>query len=112
MGSDTGYKKRAKGHWQCGKGCKGDSEERQYAKREIAQALKEAEEGYLERYHKGARTKNERARLEYRIEWYTQALERDERRGGWASSFANYLRDGLRKAKKELRDKFGEATDA
>ena len=61
MAKDT-YKKRMKGHWQQGKGCKGDSEERQYAKREIAQALAADEEGYLERHHKGARTKNERAR--------------------------------------------------
>ena len=110
MAKDT-YKKRMKGHWQQGKGCKGDSEERQYAKREIAMALAADEEGYLERYHKGARTKNERARLEYRINWYQQTLDSYKQRG-WGSSFAHYLQDGLRRARKELRDKYGDDAEA
>jgi predicted nuclease with TOPRIM domain len=93
------YRKRMKGDWNQGKACKGDSEERQYSKREIQEQLDEAEEKYLHRYHKGKRTKNEKARLEYRIHWYQQALERYRELGG---SYASHLEDGLVKAKKEL----------
>ena len=99
------YRKRAKGSWRHGKGCKtqSDSEERQYSKREIKQLLSEAEESYLERHHKGKRTKNEKARLEYRISWYERVIKEWERRGT-SDSMMHYFRDGLRKAHKELEE--------
>ena len=97
-----GYKKRLKGSWTQGKRYKGDGDERQYAKAEIKQQLVEAEENYLDKYHKGSRRKNIKARLEYRVKWYEEALARrtdHQRLGDW---WGNYLRDGLKKAKIHL----------
>lgn len=94
------YRKRAKGSWQQGKGYKGDGPERQFSKREIDQQLAEAEEDYLERYHKGARNRNTEARLKYRVHWHEQMLEQ---RKGYGDSFMSYLRSGLESAKRELR---------
>lgn len=94
------YNKRMKGCWRQGKGCKGDSEERQYSKLEIKQQLAEDEENYLHKYHKGARTKNMRARLEYRIRWYEELNARYKDNA--TSVFGHWFMDGLRKAKEEL----------
>jgi hypothetical protein len=114
MAKDT-YKKRMKGNWQQGKGYKGDSEERMYARKEIEQAIQAEEDDYLEKYHKGARTRNEKARLEHQIAWYTQVLAETDRRmaaegkvPNWESSFASYFRDSLKKAKKKYEEMFGE----
>lgn len=99
--SNNVYKKRAKGSWNVGKGCKGDSEERGYAQREIDEDLKAMDEEYLIP-HKKKRKRNKKAQLEYRIDWYTQMVEkydRDKRN----TSHLNYLRDGLKKAKEELQ---------
>lgn len=98
------YKKRAKGSWTVGKGCKADSSslERRYSKREIQEQLDHDEEAYLERYHKGARTKNVKARLEYRIRWYEQYVADWEKRGT-SSSMMNYFRSSLERAKKDLQ---------
>lgn len=94
------YKKRAKGGWRQGKGYKGDGEERQYSKTEIRQQLAEAEENYLEKYHKGARTKNMRARLEYRISWYEELNAKYK--GSATSVFGHWFMEGLKKAKEQL----------
>lgn len=92
------HNKRAKGNWQQGKRYKGDSSERQFSKREAKQQLAEDEENYLERHHKGKRTRNEKARLEYRVQWYAQALERSTGGQSWDS----YLRSGLNSARAKL----------
>lgn len=93
------YRKRMKGSWNAGKACKGDKAERQYAKQEIKQLLASNEHDYMERYHKGARTKNMKARLEYRIRWFEQVLAL---RADRSDSFTHYLRDGAVKARAAL----------
>lgn len=105
MAKDT-YKKRAKGNWMSGKGYKGDNEERQYAKTEVGEMLKEMDEDYSAPYKKGKRRRNERARLEHSIKWYEQSLAKYENMG-WKGSMVNYMRDGLREARKEYREKYG-----
>lgn len=102
------YKKRAKASWNQGKGAKGDSEERQYSRREVREQLAQAEETYLHHHHKGARTRNEKARLEYRVSWYEQRLERWAKLGT-SDSMLSYFRSELRRAQKELAEKFPEA---
>jgi hypothetical protein len=104
MAANT-YKKRMKGNWNQGKGCKGDSEERQYSKIEIEESIKTDVEGQPVR-HKGKRKRNKKASLEHTILWYTQRIEEYERQGN-NSSFSNYLRDGLKKAKEEYEEKYG-----
>jgi len=98
------YKKRAKGGWNQGKACKGDSEERMYSKAEIKQQLAEAEETYLDK-HKGKRKPNMKARLEYRVKWYEEILEEYSGQksvmGNW---MGNWMRDGLEKAQKKLAE--------
>lgn len=103
MANDT-YKKRMKGSWNQGKRHKGDSEERQYAKKEVEESIKYDVEGQPVR-HKGKRKRNKKASLEYRISWYTQTIEKYERmeRNG---SFLNSLREGLKVAKKEYKEKY------
>lgn len=96
------YNKRMKGSWTQGKGYKGDGAERQYSKFEIRQELAAAEEGYLERYHKGGRTRNNKAHLEYRVRWHEQALATEN--SWYGDRWKNYLRDGLEKAKKKLAE--------
>ena len=94
------YRKRAKGSWNAGKGCKGDGPERQFSKREIQQQLAEAEENYLERYRKGPRKRNEKARLEYRVRWLAAHLEKYGNR----SYCAGYFREELAKARAKLKE--------
>lgn len=94
------YKKRAKGSWNQGKRCKGDSEERAFSRREVADQLAEAEDDFLHR-HKKAPRRNQRARLEYRVAWYEQALSA---RKGRDDSFTGHLTRGLRESRKELRE--------
>ena len=105
VATDT-YKKRMKGHWQQGKAYKGDGEERLAAKRELAELIRESEEDYKIKYKKSKRRRNEKARLEHRIKWYEQTIEKYDRRGD-NSSFSNWLRDDLAKAKKKY-EKFKE----
>lgn len=97
------YRKRAKGSWRSGKGAKLQSnrEERQFSKREVQEALESAEEDYLQKYHKGARSRNEKARLEYRIQWYERRAKEWEIRGA-SDSMMHYFRSQLTKAKKDL----------
>lgn len=95
------YKKRTKGNWKQGKGAKGDGEERQYARREIVQMLRELHADYREQYRKAGRTPNLKARLEYRICWYEEVLARHGER---SDSFHSYMRDGLIKAKARLKN--------
>jgi outer membrane receptor for ferrienterochelin and colicin len=100
------YKKRAKGSWHQGKGYKGDSEERMHAKKEIQESVKiDLEEGLTR--HKGKRKRNKKASLEHMISWYTQKIEEYER-NGHSSSHTHYLRDGLRKARREYEEKYGD----
>jgi hypothetical protein len=96
------HKKRAKGSWRQGKGYKGDSEERMYAKKEIEEELKASEDNYLTR-HKGKRKKNLKARLEYRISWYKQIIEKYQM-DSLNSSNSHYFRSGLREAEKEYQE--------
>lgn len=96
----TPYKKRAKGSWNVGKGCKGDSEERAYAQREIEAELAAHETGLTP--HKGKRKKNKRASLEHTISWYEQTIQSREREGV-SDSFTHYLRDGLKRALAQLK---------
>lgn len=104
------YKKRAKGSWHAGKSYKGDSEERQFSKREIRQLLREDEEEFLYRHRKSPRARNEQARLEYRVFWYSKSVEYWDRNKN-SGSFVSYLRSGLKEAqaalKKFLDDKEG-----
>jgi hypothetical protein len=95
------YKKRAKGSWNVGKGCKDDSSERVYAKNEIKQELK-AEETGLTR-HKAKRKKNQKAHLEYWIEWYTQKVEELDRGKNKNTTTAYYFRSALEKKKEKLK---------
>lgn len=92
------YLKRLKGNWRQGKRYKGDGVERQYAKEEIRKELAMAEDDYLEKHHKGARTKNHLARLEYRVKLYEDTLARHG-----SDSLCSYLRSGLQEAKKALK---------
>ena len=102
----TPYKKRAKGSWNQVKGCKGDSEERQYAEKEIEESIKQDLEGHPVR-HKGKRKRNKKASLEYQIEWYTKKIAEFERMG-YKGSCINYFRDALKRHKKEYQEKYGE----
>ena len=95
------YKKRAKGSWNVGKGCKDDSSERVYAKNEIKQELK-AEETGLTR-HKAKRKKNQKAHLEYWIEWYTQKVEELDRGKNNNGTMGSRFRDSLKKKQEELK---------
>lgn len=90
------YKKRMRANWNQGKYAKGDAEERAYSKTEIKQQLKEAEENYFTPHKKGKRTRNEKARLEYRIKWYEDMLKRYE---GMNSSLGSWFRSDLAKTK-------------
>jgi hypothetical protein len=95
------HTKRSKGNWTQGKGCKGDGEERQFSKLEIQQQLAEDEAGYQVR-HQGKRKRNEKARLEYRIEWYATRARHEL----YGESYTSYLQSELRKAQKEYDEKF------
>lgn len=95
------YKKRAKGNWCQGKDYKGDSSERGYSKSEIKQELQLEETGVTK--HKGKRKRNEKARLEYRISWYQQTLEKYKENKSY-SNYNNSLREGLKKAQEELQE--------
>ena len=104
MAKDT-YNKRMKGNWQQGKGCKGDAEERQHAKKEIDDAVIHDLEGQPVR-HKGKRKRNKKASLEHVIAWYTQKVEEWER-SGQSSGTVNFFRDSLKKAKKRYEEEYG-----
>ena len=104
MAKDS-YKKRLKGGWNQGKGCKGDGEERLYAKAEIRQFVKEMDEDYLQPYKKSKRARNDKARLEHKIAWCEQALSRRPDRGDW---FYNWIKSDLEKARKQYKLKFGD----
>ena len=67
-------------------------------------------ETYLERYHKGARTRNVEARLRYRIRWYEKYVKDWEERGT-SSSMMSYFRSSLARAKKELAEYLEEQKD-
>ena len=105
--SNNDYKKRAKGNWNQGKGCKGDSEERMYAKKEIVEQVKVNDDKYLTP-HKGKRKKNLKAQLEYRIAWYTQMAE-NEVRNKRSDIFTYFIEEGLKNAKKEYEEKYGKS---
>lgn len=99
------HKKRAKGNWRQGKGYKGDSEERGYAKQEIEDELEIDATGITP--HRGRRKRNYKAILEHRIAWYQQTIEkyqRDYKITG--DSFLFSLREGLKVAQKEYREKY------
>lgn len=102
------YKKRAKGSWCQGKGYKGDSEERQYAKIEIEESIKYDQEDNLVK-HKKKRKRNDKAALEHRIEWYKQLISQYKLREGNSDSFINCLTDGLKQAEKEYEEKYKES---
>lgn len=107
MAKDS-YKKRMRAGWRQGKSCKGDGEERQYAKQEIKQSLAEMDASYLEK-HKGKRKPNHRARLEYEIRWYEDTLSAKWRKGSPDDWFANHMRDRLKKAKAKLKKLLAES---
>ena len=100
------HTKRAKGNWCKGKKYKGDSAERQYAKDEIKQELESDVTGLVK--HRGKRKKNYKARLEYRIAWYEQTIEKYERdyKNRESDSYLFTLRDGLRVAQEEYDEKY------
>lgn len=100
------HTKRAKGNWCQGKKHKGDGSERQFAKEEIALELEGDLTGLTK--HRGKRRKNEKARLEYRIAWYEQTIEKYERdyKDRRADSFLSTLQDALRVAKQEYDEKY------
>lgn len=107
------YRKRAKGSWNVGKGAKGDGEERQFSKLEIREAIATDEEAYLEKYRKGKRNRNEKARLEYRVQYY-EALVRGWEARGTSERMMTYFRNELSEAKKGLSEftkKFPEEKD-
>jgi hypothetical protein len=95
------------GHWNVGKGCKGTRKAKidRAFEAEIAEQLAELDENYRTK-HISTGTPNHLARLEYRIEWYTQTLARYdlEEKNGYRDSFAHYLRDGLKKAQAQLQE--------
>jgi len=104
---DNVYKKRAKGDWCQGKRHKGDSEERQYAKNEIEKEIESDITGLVK--HRGKRKRNHKAILEYRISWYEQTIEKYERQyKRTGDSHLNSLRDGLRVAQKEYKEKYSD----
>ena len=94
------------GHWNVGKGCKGTRKAKidRAIQTEIEEQLAELDEAYRTK-HISRGNPNKQARLEYRIEWYTQTLTRYEieEKNGYRDSFAHYLRDGLKKAQAELQ---------
>ncbi len=104
MAKDS-YKKRMKGDWNQGKACKGDGEERMYAKEEIKEFLKEMDEDYQAPYKKSKRKRNDKARLEHRIAWCEQALTR--RKGMGNDSFSHWIQSDLDKAKELYNKKYG-----
>jgi hypothetical protein len=97
------------GHWNQGKSCKGTrkAKVRAFTEDEIDEQIAELDPEYRTR-HISTGTPNHRARLEYRIEWYTQTLARHEiearASNDYRSSFDNYLRDGLKKALAQLKE--------
>lgn len=105
------YKKRMKGNWNQGKGCKGDSEEREYAKEEIRQAVKEMDEDYVSTYKKSKRVRNEKARLEHRIKWCLARIEFWRKHTGKSDWISNWIRDTLRESREKYEKLFGELPD-
>jgi len=100
------YKKRAKGNWTVGKNYKNDSSERGYAKIEIKEELKADDPNYRVT-HKAKRKRNDKARLQYRIDWYEKRIQEYEVAGHGSDSFVSYLRSGLKSALKEYEEKYG-----
>ncbi len=105
------YLKRAKSGYR-GKGCKNQCarEERQHAKREIKQALAEAEADFLHRY-KGKGKPNMRKRLEYRIKWYEEILAPRGRTPLFSSSYQSWSDRYFNKALADARRKLKELLD-
>ena len=64
------------------------------------------ESNYLEKYHKGKRTKNHLARLDHRIEWY-ESMASSQWHGDW---FTNHCRQRLRELRMERKEQFPEAS--
>ena len=104
MGNE--YKKRAKGSWNVGKGCKDSSnvEERQFEQIEIKQALEQTDPSF--RVKKGKRKRNKRASLEHTLKWYEQQVMEQERDGKHprGHSWTCMMRDGVERTKKELEE--------
>ena len=94
------YRKREIAHWNQGKGCKGTrkAKESNYVRTEIQVQLVEQNDDFHYR-HKSKRKPNMLARLQHRVEWYEQVLSRHKDR---SDSWSNYLRSGLKDAKKKL----------
>ena len=102
-GTVNAYKKRARGSWRQGKGYKGDSSERMYAKEEVRHLLEEMDEGYIAPYKKSERKRNMRARLEHRIKW-CEGIIADYKRNGHSDWISSWVRDHLARSKKELEE--------
>lgn len=100
------YRKREIAHWNSGKGCKGTrkAKERVYVSSEIDVQIAEQDENFRYRHYRHKADKE--AQLEHRIEWYAKVVAEYERnpKKDWTCSFASYARDGLRKAKKQLKE--------
>lgn len=108
------YKKRAKRGW-----CTSSKEakekiykERQFAKKEIAEAEQQMLEGDDFRYRGGGRTPNKIARLEYWLTLYSRRMEDAKKRDdnckwfGWSSYKSRY--DSTKKELEALGVKFEE----
>lgn len=108
MSKDT-YNKARKASWCQGKRYKGDSEERQRSKREVEEEFKQDNDNYLTKYRKKKKP-NLEAKLKYRIEWYTQKMTELANQGRTSYSWNGYLVDGLKRAQKEYKEKFGDKT--
>jgi len=91
------YKNRQRAGW-CGKKETKEKiyKERQYAKKEIAQAEQEMLEGDDFRYKGGKRKKNEIAQLQYWLKLYERRMIEAKKRGdncrwfGWSSYKSSY----------------------
>ena len=109
------YKKRGRAGYVGKKEAKDKiSRERNYAKKEIRQELKEIEEGDDFRYkHKAKKVLTPEQKLEKNINWYQMIIEQWERPNrkagwmsdGWISGIIHRYKEKLKKLKKEKDEK-------
>ncbi len=97
------YRKRDIGHWNQGKSYKGwrKAKEREHIKHEIHQQIDEQDDDF--RYRHYSRTPNELASAKHSVEWYSATLE-SYKRSGRMANWCDFMRDGLRQAKKRLKE--------
>ena len=91
------YKKREKGNYNQGKGCKGSrkAKEREHAKKEAGQQVDEQDDSF--RYKQYKRTRNKKLSLEYRLKWYEEAIKTTKT--VWLK---DWFKDRIKKIKEKL----------